>query len=61
MGDVVDFRPKVLVADKNTTLPEVISSMLELFKVDPPDTDYQLGFEACLRVLVDDYIKRGVK
>jgi len=61
MGDVVDFRPKVVVTHPNQTLPEVISAMLELFKADPAGTDYQRGFEGCLQVLMDEYIKRGVK
>lgn len=60
MGDVVDFRPKIVIS-QHPTLSEAIPAMLDQFKADPPETDYQRGFEGCLQVLMGDYIKRGVK
>ena len=61
MGDVVEFRPKVIAVSQHQMLFEIIPAMLDQFKADPPETDYQRGFEGCLQVLMDDYIKRGVK
>lgn len=60
MGDVVDFRPKIVIS-QHPTLSEAIPAMLDQFKADPPETDYQRGFEGCLHVLADQHLQSLVQ